>query len=336
MSDYEAGQRRRDVVVGIFVIVGLAALGWMVFKFGDLPTAVTRMKSFQVLVKFPTAPGVQKDTPVRFCGYQIGRVTQVMAPQILENENTGTKYHQTLAILSIHKKYVNIPCNVDIKLMSRGLGSSYIELKVDPNELLPPPKDPNDPSSCFLQEGIVMQGSTGVSSEFFPEESQEKLNLLVGDMRRLIGSTHDILGDQDNQENIKAILANVADLTDPSGKITVAIDQAVETMENACKTLDEFRVLAVAGQDAIKSVDAKAEQVVATIINTSNELSKTISQIRLAVEKINNGKGTAGRLINDGRLYENLLESTTQVNVLLQDLKDLIDKVSEKGLRSVY
>ena len=80
MSDYESSQRRRDVVVGIFVVLGLTALGWMIFKFGDLPTAVSRMKSFQVYVQFPTAPGVQKDTPVRFCGYQIGRVTSVMAP----------------------------------------------------------------------------------------------------------------------------------------------------------------------------------------------------------------------------------------------------------------
>ena len=38
MSDYEAAQRRCDVVVGIFVIFGLGALGWMILKFGDLPT----------------------------------------------------------------------------------------------------------------------------------------------------------------------------------------------------------------------------------------------------------------------------------------------------------
>jgi ABC-type transporter Mla subunit MlaD len=53
VSDYEAAQRRRDVVVGIFVILGLGALGWMILKFGDLPSAITRMKSFQVYVQFP-------------------------------------------------------------------------------------------------------------------------------------------------------------------------------------------------------------------------------------------------------------------------------------------
>ena len=54
------------------------------------------------------------------------------------------------------------------------------------------------------------------------------------------------------------------------------------------------------------------------------------------MEKVNSGDGTAGRFVNDGRLYENLLESTTQLNVLLKDFKELIDKISTKGLRSVY
>jgi phospholipid/cholesterol/gamma-HCH transport system substrate-binding protein len=332
VSDYEAAQRRRDVVVGIFVITGLAALGWMVFKFGDLPAAVTRMKSFQVMVKFPTAPGVQKDTPVRFCGYQIGRVTHVMAPQVLRDESMDREYHQTMVILSIHKKYVNIPRNVQVKLMSRGLGSSYIELKVDPSKLPAPPLDPNDPASCFLRDGVIMQGSTGITSEFFPEESQEKLNALADRLHELVGHTSDILGDPDNKENIKLTLAN---LTDASAGVTTAMDEAARTMADARKTIEEFRVLATTGQDALKSVDAKAERLVAAIVDTSNELSKTVSRVRVTIDKINDGQGTAGRFINDGRLYEDLRETTSQLNVLLKEFKDLIDKVSEKGLGSI-
>jgi hypothetical protein len=72
------------------------------------------------------------------------------------------------------------------------------------------------------------------------------------------------------------------------------------------------------------------------MVATSNEIGKTVGQLRLAMEKVNNGQGSAARLINDGRLYESLLENTTQLNVLLKDLKTLIDKVSEKGLRSIY
>lgn len=333
MSDYEAAQRRRDVIVGIFVIVGLAALGWMIFKFGDLPTAVTRMRSFEVYVQFPTAPGVEKDTPVRFCGYQIGRVTHVMAPEVRTDLNTGREYHQTLCVLSINNKYVDIPCNVVVKLMTRGLGSSYLELKVDPSRLPAPLQDPNDPYSCFLRNGMLLQGSTGMTSEFFPEESQQMLNDLVTDIRAFIGNANDILGDPNNKQNIKATMANLTQATGSFGK---AMDEAVQTMQDARKTLENFRSLASTGTDTIKSVDGKAERLVVAMVNTTSEMSKAVSQLRLALEKVNSGDGTAGRLINDGRLYESLLESTTQLNVLLKDFKQLIDKISEKGLRSVY
>jgi phospholipid/cholesterol/gamma-HCH transport system substrate-binding protein len=333
VSDYEAAQRRRDVIVGIFVIVGLAALGWMIFKFGDLPTAITRMRSFEIYVQFPTAPGVAKDTPVRFAGYQIGRVTHVMAPEVRTDLNTGKEYHQTLCVLSINNKYVDIPCNVEVKLMTRGLGSSYLELKVDPAKLPAPPQDPNDPSSCFLRSGMLLQGSTGMTSEFFPEESQKMLSDLITDIRTFIGNANDIIGDSGNQQNIKATLAN---FTDASGGLTTAIEEAVQTMKDTRQAIEDFRTLASTGNETLKSVDAKAERIVVSLVNTSNELSKAISQTRLAMEKVNSGDGTAGRLINDGRLYENLFESTTQLNVLLKDFKDLIDKISSKGLRSIY
>jgi len=333
VSDFEAAQRRRDVIVGVFVIVGLAALGWMIFKFNDLPAAITQMRSFQIYVQFPTAPGVEKDTPVRFCGYQVGRVTHVMAPELREDLNTKKEYHQTLCVVSINDKYVDIPSNVEIKLMTRGLGSSYLELKLDPTKLPAPPLDPNDPGSCFLQNGMRLQGSTGMTSEFFPEESQKLLNSLIVDMRTLIANTNDIIGDPNNKQNVKMTLAH---LTDASGGFTEALKEAVQTMQDARKALEDFRTLATTGTDTIKSVDAKAERLVTSLISTSEELNKAITQMRLAMEKVNAGDGTAGRLINDGRLYESLLENTTQLNILLKDFKDLIDKISEKGLRSVY
>ncbi len=333
MSDYEAAQRRRDVVVGIFVILGLGALGWMILKFGDLPTTITRMKSFQVRVQFPTAPGVMKDTPVRFCGYQIGRVTAVMSPEVREDPGTHQKYHQTLCVLSISKKYVDIPSNVQVKLMTRGLGSSYLELKVDPARLPAPPLDPNDPASCFLRNGMLLQGSTGMTSEFFPEESQKKLESLVEDLRAFVGNANRIIGDPNNQRNFKATLANLSKTSDA---FPDAVDSAVALMKDAQKTMEEFRRLATTGGATLQSADGKMERLVASMVTTSNEIGRTVGQLRLALEKVNDGQGSAARLINDGRLYESLLEDTTQLNLLLKDLKTLLDKVSEKGLRSIY
>jgi phospholipid/cholesterol/gamma-HCH transport system substrate-binding protein len=333
VSDYESAQRRRNIVVGVFVIVGAVAFGWLIFRFGEVPTVVSEMRSFPVYVQFPSAPGVQQDTPVRFCGYQIGSVTHVQPPAELEDLNTGQRYHQTVCIISINNRYNDVPSNVKVKLMTRGLGSSYIELQLDPARLPAPPTDPNRPETQYLVRGTRLQGSTGMTSEFFPEESQQKLNFLVEDIRAFIANLNTVIGDEQNQGNIKAILANVADA---SQGLSDAVDAAETTMAEAQATLTEYKELAAAGQGTLKDADVQIERLVASMVSTSAEVSSAISQLRLAMEKVNAGQGTAGRLISDARLYEGLLETVDQLNVILEDIRETLDTVSEKGLRSIY
>jgi len=301
VSDYETTQARRNTIVGVFVLLAIVSLAWLIYKFGDLPTKVSEIGSFRVFVQFPTAPGVQKDTPVRFCGYQIGRVTKVKPPErlreIRNGKRIGPEYHQTVVIMSIDKKYVNIPSNVEVKMMTRGLGSSFIEMKVDPVKL-PEPQDPNRPETAFLYDGIWLQGSTGVTSEFFPAESQKKLDELVTGLNQLIKNANDVIGDPNNKSNIALTLANLAD----------ASGEAVDSFK-------EFRRFS------------------SSAVAMSEELSKTVASLRVILEKVNSGQGTAARVVNDGRLYEQLLESTRQLQLLLQDMKDLVAKLRAEGVK---
>lgn len=319
MTDYETIQGRRNLLVGVFVIVGLAALVWLVFKFGDLPIKVSEIRSFEVIVQFPTAKGVEKNTPVEFCGYQIGTVTRVMAPERLQDVKTGLVYHQTKVILSIDKKYIDIPSSVAVKLVTRSLASSIIELVIDDPTLPAKPLDPNRPETKFLVGGILLQGSTGMTSEFFPAESQKKFEELIDSFDSLVKNANDILGDQSTKQNFKLILANLSEAT----------KQATETL----KQVQEF---SAAGTTTLKNADVGVNKVVIALVDTTEQLSKTVSQSRILLEKISQGQGTASKLLNDGRLYESLLESTEQLQALLAELKSLVAQVKEKGLRSIY
>lgn len=290
MSDYETAQKGRNIIVGIFVIAGLCALSWLIFKFGDLPVLIGELKSFEVRVQFPTASGVQRNTPVQFCGYQIGRVTAVERPKVMENRKTGRFYHQTVVVLGVGNEYDDIPAGVEVKLMTRGLGSSYIELRIST-------PDSNQPATEFLVDGSLLQGSTGMTSEFFPEESQKKLGKLIDVTAALLNNANDVLGDEVNKENFKSALANLS-----------------EAAKQATKTLEEFQEFVVAG------------------VNTSEELSKTMAELRLILEKVNDGQGTLAKLINDGRLYESLLENSQQLNVLMQEMKSLVKELKKKGV----
>ena len=294
------------MVVGIFVIVAVIAFFWLIFKFGDLPVLVSEIRSYEVKIQFPSAPGVQKDTPVRFCGYQIGTVTDVKPPNILQDRNTKQWYHQTLVIISIENQFKDIPDIVDAKLMTRGLGSSYIELSV-------PPVDVRE--GKFLVEGSLLQGSSGVTSEFFPAESQKKLDDLITGIAAFVKNSNDVIGDAENKANLKAALTNL-----------------VEASKQAGDAIRQLQEAAVAGKTMLQNADVRTAQLTTSIVTTSDKLGEVMTHLESVLEKIDNGEGTAGKLVNDGRLYEQMLEDSKQLNLVMLDLKSFVAESKGKGI----
>lgn len=318
MSDFERLEKQRNLIVGVFVALGLCAATWLVFKFGDMPATVSRFRSFLVYVQFQSAPGVQKDTPVRFCGYQIGRVVHVVPPEkrqaIVEGQPKGPKVYHTVVHLSINRKYVNIPDNSEIKLMTRGLGSSYIEIRA-------PLLDVSDPNAGFLGAGSWIQGSTGISSEFFPEESQQKLEELAVDLKALVNNTNTVVGDPVNQQYIKTALGNFAQVT----------AEASKTLVEARGAIGDYRKLAQAGQVSLGHADTRMEELTLALVGTSEELGEAATELRRMLANINEGQGTAGKLVNDGRLYERMLESSAQIEGLLEEMRRFVARSKDKG-----
>ena len=302
MLSYERIEKIQNVTVGIFVILGLLALGWLIFKFNDLPSAISRINSYQVSVQFESAPGVQKDTPVRFCGFQIGRVTDVLSPQIrdeLKNgQKTGRRFYQTLVIISINKQYKMIPSNAKVQLASRGLGSSFIELVTDPNQVLEVPDVNMLPPGTFLADGMVLQGHVGTGSELIPAETQEKLDKLISGLIVAVNNTNEIIGDANNKENLKASLVNLNKAT-----------------AEATASIKEFQAF------------------MASTNKSSEELSKIMAAIRQIVEKVETGEGTLGKVVTDGRFYESLLENSRQLKEVLKEMQEFIERLKEKGVK---
>lgn len=291
MADYQTLQRKRNIIVGGFVIIAICAFLWMVAIFGELPVAATKFRSFEIVVQFPAAYGIQEKTPVYYLGYPIGKVISVGAPQQVEAPD-GKKYHQIIAGLAIDNKYNFIPSNVKIKVMRRSMGSSFVELF-----------DPEVPADTFLREGMGrIQGSVGSTNEFIPEKTQKKLEVLVVRISSLATSIDAIVGDKDNQQNIKETLANFTDVS-----------------QQAAMTLKSIRDFTNAGTN--------------TLEETSESLNNTLKQINTLLAKVSEGNGSAAKLLNDGRLYENLLESSEELKMALEQLKILAAEARDKGIK---
>jgi len=351
VSDFETIQRRRNVIVGVFVVIGLCALGWLIFKFGDLPIFVGRMGSYEVHVQFPTAAGVQPDTPVRFCGYQVGRVTDVNGPEFMYDKDAKKWYHQTLVVLSIDNHF-DIPATAEVKLMTRAMGSSYIEFKVTEKFKVKEEFTETDPNERFLGRGEpgkrgkpakTLQGSTGVTSEFMSEETQQEMEELAGTLSSFAKKIDAMLSDPNNKSDLKMIVANMADA---SAEAVARLREAKGTIQNMEKTLQaasktigaaepaikQFEMLAADGRTTLKKADVHAEKLVTAIIDTSGELARSLSDLRAILGKVNSGQGSAARLLNDGKFYEGLLENAEQMEILLSEITAFVARAREHGL----
>ena len=291
MTDFQTQQRRRNMVVGGFVLLALLAFVWMLVKFRNLPLFASRLQSFTVLVRFADAPGVQKDTPVQYCGYQIGRVIDV-SPPMLTTDADGNVGHTVGVSLAINKMFSDIPDNVDFMIVKRGLGSSYLELRVNPQK----------PQTGYLRDELVAFGQVSTASEFFPPQVQKKLEDLVDSITLLSQNTNTIIGDADNQANIKRTLEHIAQAT----------AQATETL----RSIRQF-------------TDVGAEQ----IENVAVSLDAAMKEFHILLAKLNDGQGSAGKFLNDGRLYENLLDSSRELERALEQLKRWAADAREKGIR---
>jgi len=210
------------------------------------------------------------------------------------------------------------------------------------------PEDPNRPETIYLVDQIWLQGGTGMTSEFFPEESQQKLSDLIDGINEFISNANDIVGDNESKANIKATLANFADASEEA-KVTLEefrklAAAGTTTLEHADSRVDdvvasvidtskEIREFAATGTSTLKSVDAKAERLIVAMVDTSEQLSRAMVELQTILQKIDNGQGTAAKLINDGNFYENLLENTEQLKSLLEEMKEFIKELREKGIK---
>ena len=131
----------------------------------------------------------------------------------------------------------------------------------------------------------------------------------------MIDNANIILGDPNNQNNIRTGLANLSEAT----------KQATVTL----KSLEKF---SEAGSAAVASASTDIKNVSSSLVETSVELNKTVIEVRTLVQKINAGQGSAGRFVNDASLYENLLDSSLELQQAMEELKLLIAQSREKGI----
>jgi phospholipid/cholesterol/gamma-HCH transport system substrate-binding protein len=107
----------QETIVGIFVVLGLACVGYMTVKLGDV--SLFEDDSYSLFAEFDTVSGLRKGNPVEMLGLEIGRVadfkmneTQQVAVVELKIQKDIRIYDDAIASIKtlglIGEKYVSV------------------------------------------------------------------------------------------------------------------------------------------------------------------------------------------------------------------------------------
>jgi phospholipid/cholesterol/gamma-HCH transport system substrate-binding protein len=132
-----------DLGVGVFVLIGLIALGWMSVKLGRVDLLGNR--GYQVSADFPTVGGLKNGSTVEIAGVEVGRVDRIVLrdyqAHVIMMIQPGVKL-QDDSIASIKTKgligerYVRISPGGSDKLIPPNGRIREVEPPVDIEELL--------------------------------------------------------------------------------------------------------------------------------------------------------------------------------------------------------
>ena len=278
-----------EIYVGLFLFIGLATIAVMVIVFGRVGEGF--VKTYPIVVEFPNASGLIKDSYVLLSGAQIGKVTTT--PKL-----TGSMFAVEVT-LNIHDD-VKLPRDSRFLVGSSGLlGDRFVDVfppeKFDPTKMI----EPNDRIQGTRATGlddltakgaVVMEKGAVVMDQLIKE---------LEDIQKITVQLHSGLLSEQNMKNLTETFANLK--TTSTG------------LNESMKKLDPIMAKADSAVDSAKGTMKTAEEAAAEFKKVAANADKTMDSAKGLVDsgktlfdKANRGDGALGMLLSDRETADNL------------------------------
>ena len=340
-------ERGRNVVVGIFALLGLIVLAVLIVQFQAGVRYFRGTKDYYLEITADQTAAILPGQDVHLNGKRVGYIKSV---ELATDPREGV-----IIIASIDPKY-DIPKDIEhVSIYQGQLGPPFIDIRVYSHhssemtekkageislrlkaklpggqlgELSKLARDIKPALAEFgealnkigaLAESLnkILAGPQANGDSLSDGQDQQQVNLqnMLLQLSQTLENLNSLIGDEQTREDFKEGLSNLRQAGHDASEALVEVKGlAGEAKQTASELRTQFRDLAQA------------------LISNSHEISRLLEQLNKAAEQVNTGKGTAGKTLYDPALYEEMLTTTKTLNETLNSLQALLEKWDKQGV----
>ena len=286
------------------------AITLLVLGFNFLKGKTFFGKSHTLYAKYTNVHGLANSNPVMINGLQVGTVYSI---------TTDKNMKQILVNMTLTKD-VNIPKNSIAIIKPNILGTTSIDIKLgDATEYIP------------KNDTIATEATTGIFNEVL-----SKVDPVLYQVTKAVTSIDSVLMkvnhilDPTAKNNISATLENLnkttANLINASASLHILLNTQTGALAGTLNNLNSFTAGLAGNKDKINNTLSNLDKTATNLSKLDLEktlatLNSTIGDLKSTIGKLNNTSGTAGLLLNDTKLYNNLTATANKLNLLIDDLR---------------
>jgi len=257
---------------------------------------------------FENAGGLVTSAPVLANGYKVGLVKSIY----FEPSNG----RRLIVEIMLTADDFEIPNGTVAELSSDLFGITSIQLMLGNTE-------------GYFAEGDTLPTQLKVGLMASLDPLKDKADKLIQNLDSLVLDIRDALGKGEKASSINTALRDLAVTMENLKRATGKIDGLVSKDGDLSRILADVEAFTSVLDENKGEIDRLLGNLAtfsdslaaADIASTINNANKTFAELAVAMEKINSGEGTIGKLISNDTIFTNLASATANLDSLFIDIK---------------
>jgi phospholipid/cholesterol/gamma-HCH transport system substrate-binding protein len=345
-------ETRRNFMVGLFMVAGLGALGYLLVLFGEAPSWLGRAE-WVIKIRLDDISGVEQGTPIYLNGIKVGRVTTLDFVDM-------SAPNQGIEIVGQIRNQFKVPQGSTAQCVgpALGLGRGKIDIfahgageplpdggiisgvTVNPLDKILPDTLVDSVEDTVINIGQFAEKLTPVAEDLhvllretpLPEPGAEgeptpagNLYTAIQRFDALLVALEQVVGDPRVKNGLVESIENIRQMTAEGKDAFANFRESGATLKISVGRLTE------SAETSMHKLDQEVRRIGDATMPILEDGARFAANLRLISDRLEAGEGTLGKLLSDERFYEVLLISMERAREAIDSIRRLMARFERSG-----